>query len=287
MRRLFAVICSFTLLFSACSWSEDQPPIPSASSDTTSTNGGSESAPLATRMTITVPEGYTLARIGMTLEEEGLCTTQQFIDATQSVDTSAFPLVAAQAADENRCFNLEGYLFPDTYEIYSTDPPEVIIRKMLEHTEQKITSDMRAQIERSGFTVDEILTLASIIEKEAFGHEQMPKISSVLHNRLDAGMQLQCDVTINYVEGAIKPFIDGDVDRYNEYYNTYKCGGLPAGAICNPSIDAIHAALNPAETDFYYFVTDQDSNYYYASTLAEHEENCRTAGVTPAGTGIE
>lgn len=237
----------------------------------------SEAAPLTFKLTI--PEGYTLARIGMTLEEMEVCTAAEFLEAAQTGDYSAYPLVAQQAADENRCFKLEGYLFPETYEFYTGATAGDVIRTMLDHMESRITEDLRAEIAQSGYTTDQILTLASIIEKEAFGAEQMPMISSVLHNRLAAGMQLQCDVTIKYVEGAIKPFIDGDIDRYNSYYNTYKCPALPAGAICNPSYNAILAALRPETSDYYYFLTDADGNYYYAATLEEHNANRATAGV--------
>lgn len=237
----------------------------------------SEAAPLTFKLTI--PEGYTLARIGMTLEEMGVCMAAEFLAAAQTGDYSAYPLVAQQTADENRCFKLEGYLFPETYEFYTGATADDVIRTMLDHMESRITEDLRAEIAQSGYTFDQILTLASIIEKEAFGAEQMPMISSVLHNRLAAGMQLQCDVTIKYVEGAIKPFIDGDIDRYNSYYNTYKCPALPAGAICNPSYDAILAALRPETSDYYYFLTDADGNYYYAATLEEHNANRATTGV--------
>lgn len=233
-------------------------------------------------LTLTIPEGYTLARIGMRLEELGVCSAQMFIDAAQSGDFSQFPLVAAQLPDERRCFRLEGYLFPDSYQIYATDSPEVILQRILTHTEQKIDAVLREQIAASGYTIDEILTLASIIEKEAFGHEQMPMISSVLHNRLNQGIPLQCDVTINYVEGAIKPFISGDPNRYNTYYNTYKCEALPAGAICNPSLAAIQAALSPAQSDYLFFVTDADKQYYYASTWEGHLENISAAGLDTA-----
>jgi len=231
-------------------------------------------------LTLTVPEGYTLPRIGMVLEDMGVCTALEFIDASQAGNFSDFPLVAQQQENENRCFKLEGYLFPDTYQIYADESPESIIRKMLGHLESKFTPGMRADVELSGWSVDEVLALASIIEKEAFGHEQMPGISSVLHNRLDAGMMLQCDVTINYVEGAIKPFITGDENRYNSYYNTYKCEGIPAGAICNPGVDAINAALSPIPSDYLYFVTDEDKNYYYAEDFEQHKKNKVEAGVT-------
>lgn len=237
----------------------------------------SEQPPLT--VAITIPEGYTLARIGMMLEEKGICTADEFIAASQNGDFSEFSLVAAQAENPNRCFKLEGLLFPDTYEIYTDDTPDAIIRKILAHTEEKIGADIRAQIEESGYTADEIITMASIIQKEAFGDDPMPLISSVLHNRLNEGMRLECDVTITYVEGAIKPFITGDVNRYNSYYNTYKCRALPAGAICNPGLSAIRAALSPAESDYLFFVTDKSKKYYFAATWEEHEANLVSAGI--------
>lgn len=245
--------------------------------DVSGAQDASETAPLTFKLTI--PEGYTLARIGMTLEEMGVCTAQEFLDATQTGDYSEFPLVAQQVYDENRCFKLEGYLFPETYEFYTGATADEIIRTMLSHMESRITQELRDEIAQSGYNVDQILALASIIEKESFGAEQMGMISSVLHNRLNAGQRLECDVTIKYVEGAIKPFITGDIDRYNSYYNTYKCAALPAGAICNPSYNAILAALRPQTSDYYYFLTDADGNYYYATTLEEHNANRATAGV--------
>ncbi|MEG2429885.1 MAG: endolytic transglycosylase MltG, partial [Oscillospiraceae bacterium] len=108
-------------------------------------------------------------------------------------------------------------------------------------------------------------------------------VSSVLFNRLKAKMKLQCDPTITYVEGAIKPFITGDKNRFNTAYNTYKCPALPAGPICNPGLSAILAALNPAKTDFLYFAMDKNNTHYYAKTLAQHNENCKKGNIN---TGI-
>lgn len=223
--------------------------------------------------TLTIPEGYTLARIGMALEEKGVCTAEAFIIAAQAVDTSQYPLLATRRPDANRCFALEGYLFPDTYEFYTGETPDSILDVILKNTERRIAQDIRTAVSESGYTMDEIITLASIIEKEAYGQEQMSRISAVLHNRLKQGMRLQCDVTINYVEGAVKPFIAGDRNRYNAVYNTYKCAALPAGPICNPGIAAIRAALTPAMTKDLYFVTDREKRYYYAETWDGHEEN--------------
>lgn len=252
---------------------------PAADSNALISGDSSAAAQQLVTTTLTIPEGTTLAKIGMILEEKEICTAQEFIAASQETDYSKFPLIAAQQKNPNRCFKLEGYLFPDTYEIYTTESPQVIIERILAHTEKKISDQMRAQIANSGYSIDEIITMASIIEKEAFGHEQMPMISSVLHNRLKAGMQLQCDVSIVYVEGAIKPFISGDQNRYNSHYNTYKCPALPAGAICNPGYDAIMAALNPAESSYIYFLTDKEKNYYYAETWEEHQQNIKDADI--------
>lgn len=248
--------------------------------NTTSSTEREEKAPLTQRLVI--PEGYTLARIGMTLEDMGIATVSDFIEATENGDFSEFPLIADMEPDPHRAFDLEGYLYPDTYEIYTEETLDSIIRRLLSNTEKHITAQIRKDIEESGYTIHEIFTLASIIEKESFGKEQMPRISSVLHNRLDIGMRLQCDVTITYVEGAIKPFIQGDENRYNKYYNTYEAKGLPAGPICNPSIEAIQAALEPADTNYLYFLTDEDKNFYYTDDYDEHLERMEEFGIVPA-----
>ncbi len=260
--------------------SESVPPSKNTSLDNSvedSSLPASSQVPLT--QTITIPEGYTLARIAMLLEEKGFCTVEEFITASQEGDFSEFRLAVQMQQVKDSCFKLEGILFPDTYEVYTGESPDAIIRRMLAHTEQMLGEKLMADIAESPYSVSEIFTLASIIEKEAYGPAEMNNISSVLHNRLDSGMKLQCDVTINYVEGAIKPFIDGDKNRFNSLYNTYKCPALPAGPICNPGIDAIKAALDPADTDYLFFLTDKDKNYLYAATYEEHKENVAAAGI--------
>lgn len=234
---------------------------------------------------LVVPEGYTLPKIGMALEEMGICTTEEWIAAAQNGDFSDYALVAQQPANENRCYTLEGYLFPATYEFLPDATPEDIIRRMLQATEQRLTADLRAQIAAGGYTVDEVLTLASVIEKEAYGVEVMAAISSVLHNRLNAGWKLECDVTISYVMNVIAPFVENGQARYAEYYNTYKCPALPAGAICNPGMAAIQAAIAPADTNYFFFVTDSENNFYFSETLEQHEAYIEAIknGELPAG----
>lgn len=295
-RKLLALGCTATLVLglSACGGSgssqsvinslpdlSDIPPVSSSSRPAASgsTDQSDSASTPSNSFTLTIPEGYTLARIGMTLEEKGICTDAEFIEACQTGDFSEYPLVAAIPANANRCFLLEGYLFPDTYEFLNDVTADTVIRTMLSNAERRIDSALRERATALGMSIDQVISLASIIQKESFGTEAMANVSSALHNRLAINMKLQCDVTINYVEGAIKPFISGDINRYNEYYNTYKCAALPAGAICNPGLDAISAALYPATTNYIYFLTDADGNYYYGATWEEHEANIKKAGI--------
>lgn len=228
---------------------------------------------------ITFPEGSTFAQMAEKLEENGVCTVQELMGVVNSYDYSKFPLVAAIPEDENRCFRLEGYLFPDTYDFLTNSDPEDVLGKMIRNTENRITDAYRARAKELGYTMDEVLTIASLIQGEAGNPQEIGKVSSILHNRLKAGMKLEVDASINYVEKWIKPFIGGDINRYNSYYNTYKCAALPSGPICNPGIDWIKAALYPEDTDYLYFVNDANGNYYYASTYEEHQENCEKAGI--------
>ena len=141
--------------------------------------------------------------------------------------------------------------------------------------EKKITGTQKARAKEFDMTMDEVLTLASIIQAEAGDPAQMKTVSSVLHNRLNSKShpKLECDVTIFYLEQEVQPYLTEDKDRLNSFYNTYKCTGLPEGPICNPGMDAINAALNPEQTDYFYFATDKAGKYYYAKTLAEHQKN--------------
>jgi UPF0755 protein len=229
--------------------------------------------PARPTLTLMIPEGFTLARIGMELEEMGLFTAAEFIDTAQNGDFSEFSLVAAQNFNPNRCFTLEGYLFPDTYEIYADDPPEAVIRRMLANLERRINDDLRREIAESGYTFDEILTIASIIEKEALGVDVRLLVSSVIHNRLNIRMMLQMCYTDIYVRHVIEPFVDGGIERFNEFYNTYRAAALPPGAICNPGLAAIRAALNPADTAYFFFISDPEDNFHFAAGWDQHVAN--------------
>ncbi len=214
---------------------------------------------------VTIPEGYSVAQIFDLLVKKGVCaSTEGLYQMMEDYDFSYYPLVSEIPDNENRCFKLEGYLYPDTYEFYRLSKPQDVIGKFLRNTEAKLTAEDRAKAVEMGLTVNEILTIASMIEKETADKNLMSTIASVIYNRLDLGMKLQFDSTIYYVERYIKPFIIGDINRYNSFYNTYKCPALPASPICNPGRAAIKAALNPETTDYLYFYSDEAGEYHFS-----------------------
>lgn len=256
--RIISLLCILCLCLTACT--AQQP----GQEDTTQSN----------TVRITIPEGSTAADIGALMEQNGLFTRAEFLTQINrgSYDSA---LVQEIGEWENRAFLLEGYLFPDTYEFYKNDTPERVIEKMLNNLETKITDAYKTRAKEIGMSIDDVLTLASIIQAEAGDPKQMKTVSSVLHNRLKSKSRpkLECDVTIFYLEQDVQPYLTEDKDRFNSYYNTYKCTGLPEGPICNPGRDAIEAALYPEQTEYFYFATDKAGKYYYAKTLEEHNQN--------------
>lgn len=249
---------------------------PSAAVTTTTTT-----AAAAARQTVrvTIPEGWTLTQIFKKLEQEGVCRFDALMETAASYDYRYYPLIAA-LPDNSRAFRLEGYLYPDTYEFYKNERPQDAIGRFLRVAEQRITEADRNRAQTLGYSTDQILTVASIIEKEGSNPEQVAMIASVIYNRLKQNMRLQMDSGITYIEDRVKPYISGDTNRYNSLYNMYKCSGLPAGPICNPGRTAIRAALYPAESDYLYFCHDKNAGYYYAVTYEEHQENLKKAGLT-------
>ena len=232
-------------------------------------------------VTVMFPEGSTVSQIALLLEENGVCSASDFMaEADNPLNLEGFSFEIPNP--DERSFLLDGYLFPDTYEFYKNESASSAIRRFLKNTESKLTEEIRTECDKLGFTLDEILTLASIIQEEAGNPAEMDKVSSVLHNRLQSKKypRLQCDVATFYLRNYVKPYVDEA--RYEELtalYNTYKCDGLPAGPITNSGIDAVKAALFPEKTDWYYFVTDSDGVYYYAETWSDHLENCENAGL--------
>ena len=230
---------------------------------------------------VTFPEGFCVVDIATRLEDNGVCSFDDFVaEANNQAYLEEFGIVVDNP--ENRAYLLEGYLFPDTYDFYIGENPSSVIKKFLRNTFAKLSDELISRATELGYSVDEILTLASIIQKEAGIESESSKVSSVIHNRLNSKefSKLQCDCCSFYLRDKVKPYVDEN--RYEELlelYNTYRCDGIPEGPICNSGIDTINAALYPDDTDYYYFVTDSDGKYYYASDWSGHVENCTLAGI--------
>jgi len=176
-------------------------------------------------------------------------------------------------ADKPKDASLEGYLYPDTYFVYADSNPETVVRKMLDNFGQKINKDVREQIKNKNMTLNQVLTLASIIQKEVKTPEEMKLVSGLYFNRLKADKALESDSTITYVTGNYDSRASATDLQIKSPYNTYTHKGLPPGPISNPSFVAIEAVLNPIESDYMYFITDKNGKAIFSETGQEHVEN--------------
>ena len=206
---------------------------------------------------ITIPEGYTGTQIAELLDEKEVAEKETFLKLL-----------------EDREKSLEGYLFPDTYEVPKKYGAENIVKVMLSNFNQiAIENKFTDRAEEIGFSLNEIIILASIIEKEAKFNEEKNKVSSVFHNRLEKGMKLQSCATIQYILEEPKERLDENDLKIDSPYNTYLYKGLPPGAICNPGLDSILAALEPEEEDYLYFVLGENGRHIFSKTYQEHLMN--------------
>lgn len=244
---------------------------------------------------VVIPEGLSVVEIGELLEENYVCRASDF-EAYVKTKQNLFEFEEGIKTNSNRMFMLEGYLFPDTYEFYVVDyledHPNYDTRtwakeaadKMMENFEDRITKKMKSRMRELGLTLDETIILASLIQREGTNDENMAMVSSVFHNRLDDPEEypyLQSDTTYTYIDNTIKPRTTSSnrtqMQKIEDAYDTYKCEGLPAGAVCNPGLAAINAALYPESTSYYYFLAARDGTFYWAMTEEQHDQNIRDA----------
>ena len=221
---------------------------------------------------VTITEGMTVQQIFQLLEEEGVSTVDKLNDMAANHDYAFSFLQDIPLGDPNR---LEGYLFPDTYDFYMGEDARYVINKMLVNFDSRVNDDIRAQIEETGYSIREILTIASMIEKETDGTDRA-NIASVIYNRLNntsggTNGYLQIDATIQYVlpEGEIVS--EEDYQTVQSPYNTYLNRGLPPGPIANPGMESIVAALNPNSTNYYYYALGDDGVHHFFSSYSEHQ----------------
>lgn len=234
--------------------------------------GMSMSSATKGEVTLTIPEGYTVSQIFQLLEDNGVSTVEDLEEQAANHDYAFSFLEDIPLGDPNR---LEGYLFPDTYNFYMGEDPKYVINKMLVNFDSKVDDSMRQKIADKGYTIQELLTVASMIEKETDGTDRTT-IASVIYNRLNnpgAGTAgyLQVDATIQYVlpEGEIVS--EEDYQTVNSPYNTYLNKGLPPGPIANPGLESIMAALNPESTNYYYYALGDDGVHHFFTSYSEHQ----------------
>lgn len=217
---------------------------------------------------LTFPEGYTIDQIADLLERNKVCSREDFFKAADSLSYD-YDFLKTVKNRRQRYHVLEGFMYPDTYEFYKGEDARDVVTKMLSNFSRKWTPDYHARAKELGMTVDEVVTLASIIQKEDSNFDNMKVISSVFQNRLHSSLYpyLQSDATSFYVNTYIKPSVSAEkYQRYFDLYSTYKCRGLPVGPIGSPGDDAIKAVLWPDSTGYYFFVHDSEGNLYVSSS---------------------
>lgn len=234
-------------------------------------------------VTVTTIEGWTIQDIGEYLEKQGMFSKKEFIEALNKFDESEFPLLVRPANKD-----LEGYLFPDTYRFAKNATPNEVITKMLANFSSRlgsigITPEDAKSKKYNNLSLFEIITLASIIEKESGGkgsttgdlslQDERNLVASVFYNRLAIGQALESDATVNYITGKDSPAVSAEDLQVNSAYNTYKYPGLPPGPISNPSLGSIKAAIHPAQSDYLYFLHKQPSGEVdFSKTFEEHKK---------------
>lgn len=238
-------------------------------------------------ISVTIIEGWQISDLAEDLGRKGIINSATLYKALKTVDADNYPLLSTKPAKAS----LEGYIFPDTYRVYKpknlTDEKFAgdLLGKALENFQDKFTPEMAARAKIQGYAVYQILTLASIIEKETGRNvvtpeqkqalqEERQNVASVFYNRIKAGMPLESDATVNYATGKNNPTPTQAELKTVSAYNTYLNKGLPPGPICNPSLSSLMAALYPNQTGYYFFLHKQPSGEpVFSKTFEEHVSN--------------
>lgn len=215
---------------------------------------------------ITIIEGWSTKDVANHFETKNICQKEDFFRIISKDFSSEFEFLK----DKPKNQNLEGYLFPDTYEIIYGEEPENLIKRILKNFDKKITQEMRKEIENQRKTIFEIVTMASLLEKEVKTIEEKKLVSGILWKRLENKMPLQVDATINYITGKRTTKISIEETKIDNPYNTYLYLGLPPGPICNPGLDSLTAAIHPQGSDYWYYLTAPEGTTIFSKTYQEH-----------------
>ena len=224
------------------------------------------------QIVVTFPEGFILYQFASKLEESGISTREEFIEKTEEYYNAN---LSSEFSNEQLYFSMEGYLFPETYYFSNKQTTEEIIYTLYKTGIDAWNEDMLAQLEQSEYNKHQILTIASLIEREAYNDEERERISGVIYNRLRLGMPLQIDATVIYGIGEGKEHMSKvlfkDLESENPF-NTYVINGIPAGPIANPGKNSIYASLFPEVHEYLYYVMG-DNGHVFSKTFEEHRIN--------------
>ena len=222
---------------------------------------------------ITIIEGWNIDNIGEYLAKKDIVSKEEFEAEAKNVTKYQEKYSFLEGLDPETN-TLEGFLFPDTYLLYPDSTAEMIVIRMLNNFDKKLTTTMREDLEQEGHTFLEAITMASIIEREVQTPKDQKIISGIFWSRLESSHPLQSCATINYILGTNKKQLSFDDTRVDSPYNTYINRGLPPGPISNPGLNAITAAIYPQESDYFYFLSNPETGeIIYARTLEEHNRN--------------
>ena len=233
---------------------------------------------------ITIIEGWNLRDIAYYLESKGIAQAEEFwqiagfpaVDYSKNADLPLpknFSKEYQFLKDKSENIGLEGYLFPDTYQINRGATLEEIIRKMLDNFDKKLTKELREEIENQDKAISHIIAMASLIEKEVRTVQDKKIVSGILWKRMENKIPLQVDATITYITDKKTTEIYLEELEIDSPYNTYKKRGLPVGPISNPGLDSIFAAIYPEDSPYWYYLSTPEGETIFSKTLKEHEEN--------------
>jgi UPF0755 protein len=217
---------------------------------------------------LTFREGLTIREMAQVFEEKGFGAAADF----QKAATNATLIADLDPA----ATDLEGYLFPETYSLPRDTPASAVVEQMVGGFKRALTAEIRESAKQDGLSVRELVTLASLVEKETAAAEERPLVAAVYRNRLKANMGMQADPTVIYAlqkAGKYNGNLSRDSLQFDSPYNTYKYAGLPPGPIAAPGKASLEAAARPAAVDYLYFVSKNDGTHVFATTLAEHNKN--------------
>lgn len=219
----------------------------------------------------TIPEGYHVNQIAEALEKQGVVSAKDFLYEAEHGKFD-YDFIDDSIKGPER---LEGFLFPDTYQFETGADAHAVIDTMLKNFDGKFTKEYRNKAKKMGYSVREMVTIASIIERETQKSDERPKVASVIYNRLEIDMPLQMCSTVQFILGEQKAVLSEADTRLESPYNTYLYGGLPEGPICSPGLESIKAALNPADTNYLYFVVSEklDGSQNFSSDYQKFEKD--------------